>query len=186
MFKFKHIEKTGPKIKTHLTTENLDSLKTGLDVARQSYKEELDRFYSLEKKTEYPLKFFSVSLTILAFLGITGLDSLKSLEGKQAEIVYTSVFLILLLTLIGLVFYVLVTRVWRIKKERIGKEQFHGIINQGNDRLMRILIYEYSSNELGLRKTNRKKAMFLAGLNYCMIAYLCILLLTPLVLVLFS
>ena len=68
----------------------------------------------------------------------------------------------------------------------IGKEVFHGIINQGNDRLMRILIYKYSSDELGLRKTNRKKAKYLAGLNYCMIAYLCILLLTPLALVIFS
>lgn len=186
MFKKKQLEKTSPKIKNHLTTEDLDSLKTGLDAARQSYKEELDRFYSLEKKTEYPLKFFSVSLTILAFLGITGLDSFKGLEGNQAKIVYTSVFMILLLTIIGLVFYVLVTRVWRIKVDRIGKEEFHGIINQGNDRLMRILIYEYSSNELGLRRINRKKAWFLAGLNYCMIAFLFVLLLTPLALVLFS
>lgn len=186
MFKLELPKESCPDIVTHVVTKDVNALKTGLDMARQSYKDEMDRFYSLEKKTEYPLKFFSISLTVLAFLGITGLESLKDLVGNQALIVYTSVFLILILTIIGLVFYVLVTRVWHIRLVTISKDGFHGIINQGNESLMSILIYRYSAAELMLREVNQKKAKYLEGLNYCMIIYLGILLLTPLALVIFS
>lgn len=182
--KYTEVNEPSTEIDTCLTTDDLDSLKTGLDTARQSYQEEIQRFYNLEKKAEYPLKFFSFSLTILAFLGIANIDYFKGFEGKQSVIVYMSVFLLLLVIIIALVCYYHVTRVWWIKIPTIDKENFHGIVNQGdNKRLIRLLIFRYSSAELAYKETNRRKAKYLTGLDICVIVYLCILLLIPLALI---
>ena len=183
MCKKKPTEDLKQTITTRLTTDDQESLKTGLELARQSYREEIERFYNLEKKAEYPLKFISLSLTILAFLGISNIDYFKSFEGKQSLIVYTSVFLALLATIIGLVCYFQVTRVRRIQLETMNKEAFHGIINQGSKPLISIMIYEYSLAELKYRETNQTKAMYLLGLNICTIVYLVILLFTPFALI---
>ena len=182
MKKIRCKENSDPIVNNHIETNDLEALKVGLEMARQSYREEVERYAFLEKKTHDCFKIVSLMFALLSFLGIENIDSINGFKGESRTIVVIGVALLIATAITFFWLYINVIRIRPVKMKKINKDEFYGFINQGKEVLFRKMIHQYSVNEIGYHAVNQKKAKDLHWLNITMMAFIIIPVITLFVL----